>query len=41
VAVPTRPGSNAARAGHAVVADVTRARLRRVAEVVGGGFAEV
>jgi adenine-specific DNA-methyltransferase len=41
VAAPTRPGSNAARAGHAVVADVTRARLRRVAEVVGGGFAEV
>ncbi|QCW51501.1 site-specific DNA-methyltransferase [Nocardioides dongxiaopingii] len=37
---PTRPGSNAALAGHATVADVTRARLRAVADVVGGGYLE-
>jgi adenine-specific DNA-methyltransferase len=37
---PVRPGSNADRAGYARVSDVTRARLRAVAEVVGGGFAE-
>ncbi len=41
VAEPTRPGSNAELAGYATVADVTRARLRAVAERVGGGFAEV
>jgi len=39
-AEPTRPGSNAARAGLATVADITRARLRAVAEQVGGGFEE-
>ena len=37
-AEPTRPGSNAHAAGLATVADVTRARLRAVAEQVGGGF---
>ncbi len=37
---PTRPGSNARLAGHATVADVTRARLRAVAEQVGGGLEE-
>ena len=36
-----RPGSNADLAGLARVSDVTRARLRAVADVVGGGFAEV
>jgi adenine-specific DNA-methyltransferase len=40
-AEPTRPGSNARAAGLATVADITRARLRAVAEVVGGGFEEV
>jgi adenine-specific DNA-methyltransferase len=35
---PTRPGSNAALAGHVRVSDVTRLRLTRVAETVGGGF---
>ncbi|MGI8644959.1 MAG: site-specific DNA-methyltransferase [Nocardioides sp.] len=35
-AEPTRPGSNAALAGHATVADINRARLRAVAETVGG-----
>ena len=41
VATPVRPGSNAELAGHATVADITRARLRAVAETVGGGFTEV
>ncbi|MDO9456568.1 site-specific DNA-methyltransferase [Nocardioides sp.] len=41
VAAPVRPGSNADLAGHATVADVTRARLRAVADAVGGGFAEL
>ncbi|MEQ6900270.1 site-specific DNA-methyltransferase [Nocardioides sp. YIM 152588] len=40
-AEPTRPGSNAERAGYPTVAAITRARLRAVAERVGGGFAEV
>ncbi|WP_141014420.1 site-specific DNA-methyltransferase [Nocardioides sambongensis] len=40
-AEPTRTGSNAARAGYADVAAITRARLRAVAEGVGGGFAEL
>ena len=39
-AEPTRPGSNAALAGYATVADITRARLRAVAETVGGGLEE-
>jgi adenine-specific DNA-methyltransferase len=39
-AEPTRPGSNAHRAGLLTVADITRARLRAVAETVGGGFEE-
>jgi adenine-specific DNA-methyltransferase len=39
-AEPTRPGSNAHRAGLATVADITRARLRAVAEAVGGGLEE-
>ena len=34
----TRAGSNAALAGFATVADITRARLRAVAEQVGGGL---
>ena len=38
---PTRPGSNAHAAGHRTVADITRTRLRAVAERVGGGFVEV
>jgi adenine-specific DNA-methyltransferase len=38
---PTRPGSNADLAGHSRVSDVTRARLRAVADAVGGGFAEL
>lgn len=37
-AEPTRPGSNAALAGHATVADVTRARLEAVAALLGGGL---
>jgi adenine-specific DNA-methyltransferase len=40
-AEPTRPGSNAHAAGLATVADITRARLRAVAEVVGGGYEEL
>ncbi len=39
-AEPTRPDSNAARAGLASVADITRVRLRAVAEQVGGGLEE-
>ena len=37
---PVRPGSNADLAGFGTVADITRARLRAVAERVGGGYAE-
>jgi adenine-specific DNA-methyltransferase len=37
---PVRPGSNADLAGLSRVSDVTRARLRAVADVVGGGFEE-
>ena len=40
-AEPTRPGSNAHNAGVLTVADITRARLRAVAETVGGGLEEV
>ena len=40
-AEPTRPGSNAANAGLATVADITRARLRAVADTVGGGLVEM
>ncbi|WP_205471566.1 site-specific DNA-methyltransferase [Nocardioides sp. SYSU D00038] len=40
-AEPVRPGSNAAAAGLATVADITRARLQAVADTVGGGFEEV
>ena len=40
VAEPTRRGSNADLAGLATVADITRARLRAVDAVVGGGFEE-
>ncbi|MBZ5737618.1 site-specific DNA-methyltransferase [Nocardioides mangrovi] len=39
-AEPTRVGSNAHLAGLLTVADITRARLRAVAEVVGGGYEE-
>ena len=39
-AEPTREGSNARNAGLLTVADITRARLRAVAERVGGGLAE-
>lgn len=39
-AEPTRPGSNAERAGLATVAEITRARLRAVAELLGGGLEE-
>lgn len=39
-AEPTRPGSNAERAGLRTVADITRARLRAVAERYGGGLVE-
>jgi adenine-specific DNA-methyltransferase len=39
-AEPVRPGSNADLAGLARVSDVTRARLRAVADVVGGGYVE-
>ncbi|WP_239456474.1 site-specific DNA-methyltransferase [Nocardioides solisilvae] len=39
-AEPVRPGSHAEHAGLATVADVTRARLRAVAERLGGGFEE-
>jgi adenine-specific DNA-methyltransferase len=38
VPVPVRPGSNADRAGLTTVADITRARLRAVADRLGGGF---
>nr|WP_218852060.1 site-specific DNA-methyltransferase [Nocardioides panaciterrulae] len=37
---PTREGSNARAAGLLSVADITRARLRAVAETVGGGLLE-
>ena len=40
-AEPTRVGSNAERAGLPTVSAVTRARLRAVADTIGGGFAEV
>jgi adenine-specific DNA-methyltransferase len=40
-AEPTRPGSNAHAAGLMTVADITRARLRAVADTVGGGFEEL
>jgi adenine-specific DNA-methyltransferase len=40
-AEPTLPGSRARLAGYATVADITRARLRAVAERVGGGLEEV
>ncbi len=40
LAEPTREGSNARNAGYATVADITRARLRAVAERVGGGLLE-
>jgi adenine-specific DNA-methyltransferase len=40
-AEPTRPGSNAHRAGLRTVADITRARLQAVADTVGGGYEEV
>ncbi|WP_127479000.1 site-specific DNA-methyltransferase [Nocardioides pantholopis] len=39
-AEPTRIGSNAQLDGYATVADITRARLRAVAERVGGGLLE-
>ena len=39
-AEPTRPGSNAHRAGLHTVADITRARLRAVAAEIGGGLDE-
>ena len=39
-AEPTRVGSNAHAAGLLTVADITRARLRAVADTVGGGFEE-
>jgi adenine-specific DNA-methyltransferase len=39
-AEPTREGSNARDAGLLTVADITRARLRAVADVVGGGYEE-
>jgi adenine-specific DNA-methyltransferase len=38
---PVRPGSNADLAGYQLVSDVTRARLRAVADVVGGRYQEV
>ena len=40
LAEPTRVGSNALRAGLLSVADITRARLRAVAERYGGGLDE-
>ena len=40
-AAPVRKGSAADLAGFRTVADITRARLRAVAETVGGGFAEL
>jgi adenine-specific DNA-methyltransferase len=39
-AEPTREGSNARNAGLLTVADITRARLRAVAETIGGGLEE-
>ena len=39
-AEPTREGSNARLAGHLTVADITRSRLRAVADTLGGGFDE-
>jgi adenine-specific DNA-methyltransferase len=39
-AEPTRPGSNADRAGLRTVADITRARLRTVAAELDGGLDE-
>ena len=39
-AEPTREGSNARNAGLLTVADITRARLRAVADTVGGGLEE-
>ena len=39
-AEPTRDGSNARSAGYLTVADITRARLRAVADRVGGGLEE-
>jgi adenine-specific DNA-methyltransferase len=36
----TLPGSHARRAGLLTVADITRARLRAVADTVGGGYRE-
>ncbi|MET0524248.1 MAG: site-specific DNA-methyltransferase [Nocardioides sp.] len=39
-AEPTLPDSRARLAGYATVADITRARLRAVAETVGGGLEE-
>ena len=39
-AEPTRPGSNADLAGLATVSAITRARLRAVDAVLGGGFVE-
>jgi adenine-specific DNA-methyltransferase len=39
-AEPTRVGSNAERAGMRTVADITRARLTKVDERLGGGYAE-
>ncbi len=41
VAEPVRTGSNADLAGLERVSDVTRARLRAVADVAGGGFEDV
>jgi adenine-specific DNA-methyltransferase len=40
-AEPTREGSNARLAGLATVADITRARLRAVADTLGGGLEEL
>ena len=37
---PVRPGSNADLAGYRLVSDVTRVRLRAVADALGGGFTE-
>ncbi|MFT4264642.1 MAG: site-specific DNA-methyltransferase [Nocardioides sp.] len=41
VGVPVRAGSNAALAGHATIADITRARLRAVDAALGGGLEEL
>ncbi|WP_295656678.1 site-specific DNA-methyltransferase [uncultured Nocardioides sp.] len=40
IARPTRPGSNAHLAGLVTVADITRARLRAVDVLLGGGLVE-